>query len=403
MRPAKDPNPNNVRAGHQLMNVRKIWSIVSPVLMLAAVAACQDTVSTDSPKMEPPAVSVEVARVRVGPATENAHVVGSLMADESVIIRAEAGGRIEEIHFAEGQAVERGKVLFTLDAKEQQAQLAQSQAALALSEFDHKRIQELRGKKVVSQQEYDRALAQLREARAEVALDRARLEKKTIRAPFVGLLGIRQVSPGDYVQVGQELINLEAVDPVKIDFRIPGRLVHRVRPGQALVAAVDAYPKTTFQGQIYAINPRLDASTRSVQLRGRLPNRERLLHPGMFAQVTLVLEEREEALWVPEQALVPIGNDLFVYRLADPFAVSGGNIDPRRAQADGPKPPQPMAKAVLTRVETGSRRVGEVEIRAGLGRDDTVVIAGHLKLRDGAAVSLKPLPETSKPPAVSKR
>lgn len=317
------------------------------------------------------------------------------MADESVIIRAEVAGRIEEVRFAEGQAVERGQVLFTLDADEQQAQLAQSQAALALSELDHKRFQELRGKKVVSQQEYDRALAQLREARAKVPLDRARLEKKTIRAPFAGLLGIRLISPGDFVQVGQELVNLEAVDPVKIEFRIPGRLVHRVRPGQALVAAVDAYPKTTFQGQIYAINPRLDANTRTVQLRGRLPNREHLLHPGMFAQITLVLEERRDALWIPEQALVPMGNDRFVYRLEDPHTSSGGNVDLQGAQAGGSAPPQPMARAVLTRVETGSRRVGEVEIRVGLGRDDTVVIAGHLQLRDGAAVSLKPIPETS--------
>jgi len=375
------------------MNVTKTWSIVSPVLMLAAVAACQDTASTDSPKALPP-ISVEAARVRVGPATDDAHAVGSLMAEESVIIRAEVAGRIEEVHFAEGQAVERGQVLFTLDAKEQQAQLAQSQAALALGELDHKRIQELRGKKVVSQQEYDRALAQLREARAKVALDRARLEKKTIRAPFAGLLGIRLISPGDFVQLGQELVNLEAVDSVKIEFRIPGRLVHRVRPGQALVAAVDAYPKTTFQGQIYAINPRLDANTRTVQLRGRLPNREHLLHPGMFAQITLVLEERRDALWVPEQALVPMGNDRFVYRLEDPHTSSGGNVEAQGAQAGG-SAPQPMARAVLTRVETGSRRVGEVEIRAGLGRDDTVVIAGHLQLRDGAAVSLKPIPETS--------
>ncbi|MGH8471035.1 MAG: efflux RND transporter periplasmic adaptor subunit [Gammaproteobacteria bacterium] len=363
--------------------------------MLAAVAACQGTGSTDLAKAQLPLVSVEVARVRVGPATEDAHAVGSLMAEESVIIRAEVAGRIEQVLFAEGQAVERGQVLFTLDADEQQAQLAQSQATLLLSELDHKRIQELRGKKVVSQQEYDRALARLSEARAKVALDKARLDKKTIRTPFAGLLGMRLISPGDFVEVGHELVNLEAVDPVKIEFRIPGQLVHRVRPGQALLVVVDAYPKTTFQGQIYAINPRLDTSTRTVQLRGRLPNREHLLRPGMFAQITLVLEERRDALWVPEQALVPMGNDRFVYRLEDPHPSSGGSVDPQGAQAGGSAPPQPMARALLTRVETGSRRVGEVEIRAGLGRDDTVVIAGHLQLRDGAAVSLKPIPETS--------
>lgn len=385
------------------MNARRTWSIVSPVLMLAAAAACQETGSRDLPTAQVSAVSVEVAQVRVGPATEDVHAVGSLAADESVIIRAEVAGRIEEVHFAEGQAVERGKLLFALDADEQKAQLAQSQAVLLLNELDYKRIRELRGKKVVSQQEYDRALAQLREARAKVALDRARLEKKTIRAPFAGLLGMRLISPGDFVEVGRELVNLEAVDPVKIEFRIPGQFVPRVRPGQALLAAVDAYPKTNFQGQIYAINPRLDASTRSVQLRGRLPNGERLLHPGMFARVTLVLEERKDALWVPEQALVPMGSDRFVYRVEDSHTASGGNVDPPEDQVGGAGPSQPMARAVLTRVETGSRRVGEVEIRAGLGPEDTVVIAGHLKLRDGAAVSLKPIPETSEPPAVSKR
>jgi membrane fusion protein (multidrug efflux system) len=331
--------------------------------------------------------------VRVGPATEEVRAVGSVMAEESVIIRAEVAGRIEEVHFAEGQAVERGQVLFRLDADEQQAQLAQSQAALRLSELDYKRIQELRAKKVVSQQEYDRALAQLREARAKVALDHARLNKRTVRAPFAGLLGIRLISSGDFVEVGRELVNLEAVHPVKIEFRIPGHLVHRVQAGQALFATVDAYPKTTFKGEIYAINPRLDASTRTVQIRGRLPNPEHRLHPGMFADVTVVLEERSDALWVPEQALVPIGADRFVYRLEDPHTAGGENLQALLPGAPAPSPP--TAKAVLTRVETGSRRVGEVEIRAGVRPEDRVVIAGQLKLQDGAAVSLKPIPETS--------
>lgn len=369
------------------------------------ISACQDSGPGDTPAARPPAIRVEVAAVRVGPASEEARAVGSILADEAIVLRAEAAGRIEEIHFVEGQGVQRGQVLFRIDSKEQQAQLAQSEATLALGELDHKRIGELRAKKVASQQDYDQTLARLGEARARLALETARLEKTTIRAPFAGQIGMRQVSPGDYVEVGQGLVNLDAVDPVKVDFRIPGALVHRVREGQALVATVDAYPDTTFRGEVYAINPRLDSSSRSVQLRGRLPNRERLLHPGMFAHVSLLIEEREGALWVPEQAVLPVGNDHFVYRIegVTPVAAGDRNADPGAAEASTPEPPATTSKVVLTRVEIGSRRVGEVEIREGLGRDDSVVAAGHLKLRDGAAVTIKPPPAVSQPAAVSGR
>lgn len=384
------------------MNGYRIGQTLFPALMLAATG-CQQSAPVTTPQMQPPAVLVEVAPVKVGVATEQVRAVGSVLADEAVVIRAEAAGRVESLHFAEGRAVARGQVLFILDAKEQQAQLAQSEAAMALSELDHKRIAELRAKKVASQQDYDQAVARLREAQAKVALDRARLEKTSIRAPFSGQVGIREVSPGDYVEIAQGLVNLEALDPVKINFNIPGRLVHRVRQTQTLLAAVDAYPDRTFTGEVYAINPRLDARTRSVQVRGQVANPEHLLRPGMFAQVTLVLEERDEALWVPEQALVPIGADRFVYRIEDLEAAPNVGLDPGIVRADPPTPPKPTARAVLTRVETGARKIGEVEIRAGLDRRDTVVVAGQIKLRDGARVTPEPSRPTSAAAAMSER
>jgi membrane fusion protein (multidrug efflux system) len=311
----------------------------------------------------PPAVAVLATAVRVAAAAQEVDAIGNLLADESVIIRSEIVGRVSKLNFREGQVAREGLILIELDPAEYQAQIAQSESAVKLWEIKNRRGKELLAKKAISSQDYDEMQASLQGAQASLALARTRLDKTQLRAPFDGVLGLRKVSPGNFVDTGQDLVNLEAIDPLKIDLRIPERYAGLVKPGLPSSVRVDAYPGRVFTGAIYAIDPRHDEGSRSVSLRGRLPNPERLLRPGMFAHVGLVLSERAAALWTPEQAVVPMANGAYVYRIVD-------------------------GKAALTKIETGARKDGEVEVTHGLKPDDVVITEGQMKLRDGAPVKI---------------
>jgi membrane fusion protein (multidrug efflux system) len=321
-----------------------------------------------APAEEPPPTAVLVAAVELAPAIDQVQAVGSLVANESVTITSEITGRIQELRFHEGQRVDKGAVLVVLDSAEWEAQVRQAEAAVKLQELKYARAAELLEKRTISQQEYDEISAALAEARATLALAKARLAKTVLRAPFSGILGLRQVSPGDYVEAGQAIVNLESIDPMKVDFRAPERYASRLRTGQVISVRVDAYPEARFEGEIYAIDPRLDVASRSILLRARIGNPEGRLLPGMFAQVDITLERREQALWVPEQSLLPQAGRQYVYRVVDD-------------------------RAVLTPVEIGLRRPGKVEILKGLSPEDVVVLEGHLKLRNGAKVVETELPE----------
>jgi membrane fusion protein (multidrug efflux system) len=311
------------------------------------------------------AVPVETVAVMVGPIERRLTAVGSLRSNESVIIRPEIAGRIAEFRFDEGAQVEQGQPLVLLDQSVWRAVVEQVQAALELSQANYDRAVDLLQRKVGTTKTRDEAFSQMRVDQAELELAKARLDKSTITAPFDGVVGLRKVSVGDFVNAGDDIVNLEQIDPLKADFRIAESYLGAVRPGQRIELGVDAFPGEAFTGEVYAIDPLIDESGRSILLRARLPNPEHVLRPGLFARVTLVLNEREGAIQVPEQALVPQGQDQFVFKVED-------------------------GKAALTKVVTGIRREGMVEITDGLGPEDEVVTAGQLKLRDGAAV--QPVP-----------
>lgn len=316
-------------------------------------------------------IPVEVAPVRIDAVVIDVGAVGTLLANESVVIRPEIAGRIKTIHFQEGQVVAKAKRLVALDDSELTAQVAQSKASANLARLNYQRTQDLVAKRIVSQQVYDEAKARLAEAQARLTLDQVRLEKATLRAPFAGVLGVRRVSPGDYVAAGQDIVNLESVNPLKVDLRLPEVYARRLKTAQAVTLRVDAFSDEVYEGEIYFIDPRVDVSTRSLLVRARIRNSERELRPGMFVTATIVLDRHEQAVLIPEQALVASGGDQYVFRVQD------GN-------------------AVRTKVAVGNRRAGEIEITSGLTAQDRVVIAGHQKLRDGAPVSpLAPVPETS--------
>jgi membrane fusion protein (multidrug efflux system) len=298
---------------------------------------------------------VEAAKVRVGAVSEEVGTVGTLQANESVVIRSEIAGRVQRIHFSEGQAIEKGHTLITIDPAEYQAQYEQAAAALELSRMNYERATPLFEEQLISQQAYDELAAKLKESEANLALAKARLEKTTLQAPFAGRLGLRQISPGDYLQPGQAIVNLEDLDPLKIDVRIPEAYLGRIKADGAVQVSVDAFQGERFKGAVYAIDPRIDETTRTLVVRARIPNVKGHLRPGMFARVHAVLAERPDALLIPEQAIVPMGNEKFVFRIVD-------------------------GKAALTKVAIGQRRLGEVEIVDGLNAQDTVITGGQTKL-----------------------
>ncbi len=309
----------------------------------------------------PPPMPVEVATVTQGTVNVDISAVGTLQANESVVIRPQISGRIETIHFNEGQTVEKGAVLFSLDASEYRAQVAESEATVKLAQVKFNRSKDLLKKNLSSQQQFDEDAAKLDQANAQLALYKDRLAKTVIRAPFSGVSGLRKVSPGDVVQPGQEMVNLEDIHLLKLDFRAPEIYLPELRTGLEVTVITDAFPDENFIGKVYAIAPRVDESSRSILLRAHITNDRGKLRPGIFGKVQLRLASRQNALLIPEESLWPVGKDMFVYRVVE-------------------------GKAAMSKVKVGKRLRGQVEILEGLNNGDTVVTAGQMKLRNEAPV-----------------
>jgi len=308
-----------------------------------------------------PGVPVEMADVTTRPFIEQEVAIGSLASDEAVILRSEIAGRIERIWFEEGQRVEVGQRLVTIDDSIYRAEFNQAEARLKLSRANYDRALDLQERGAGTQRALDEAQSKLQEDQATLDLARARLERTEIGAPFSGVIGIRRVSPGDYITAGQEIVNLEAIDPMKVNFGLPEMLLSAVDVGQSIRVAVDAFPGETFEGSVYAINPRIDAAGRNVELRARIPNPDGRLRPGLFARVAIIFARFESAVMVPERALVPIQERQTV------FVVEYG-------------------KAMIRDVETGGRDGDMVQITSGLTAGETIITGGQLKVREGVPV-----------------
>jgi membrane fusion protein (multidrug efflux system) len=331
--------------------------------LFAGAALAQPAKDAKSPAKGPPAMPVKAVAAKIAVAVDEASAVGTLRADESVVIRPEIAGRIAEIRFEEGQRVARGALLATLDAGEAKAQLASATAQAKLDAQRLERAEDLHRRNFISQQGLDEARSNAARSGAAVREIEARLAKSELRAPFAGVIGLRSVSAGAFVAAGTDIARLEKMDQLKMDFRVPESFLARIRPGQAVKAAVDAYPDQEFGGAIYAIEPGIDEGTRTILVRARVANAESRLRPGMFARVILRLGARDKAVWIPEQAIVPKGRDSFVFRVVD-------------------------GKADMVKVQLGVRKPGEVEVTSGVAGGDLVVTDGTLRLFPGAAVLL---------------
>lgn len=330
------------------------WLLAAWLGLVFSPAAAQDPAK---------AVPVEAAKVIAAPLSEQVTAIGSILSDEAVTVSSEIPGRLQEIHFQEGQPVQKGAPLFTLDDSVYRAQLADAEAKLTLAEQTYKRTSQLFSSKYATAQSADEAVSNLAVAKAAVELAGVQLEKTRIVAPFSGIVGLRQVSVGEYITAGKALVNLEAIDPVKADFRVPEKFLPAIKVGQNIRIRVDAFPGETFDGKVYAIDPRIDVAGRSLLVRAKVPNEDQRLRPGLFARVTVLLKLKEDALTIPEQAIVPQGDSQYVFKIDD-------------------------GKVKLIKVTLGMRRSGRVEILDGLAVDDEVVTAGQLKLRDGTLVSV---------------
>ena len=380
------------------MSPRRSLFVVLPLVLLAVLAAIAyyaNRAPAPGAAGGPPGpgagakapggpVTVVVAKVATATVQEDVDALGTLRSTEAVVVRPEISGRIDRLNFTEGAPVQKGQIIVALDDAVPAAELAQAKANLALAESNYQRTQELEKQKFVSATAKDQALNGLRVAQANVQLADARLAKTKIVAPFGGVIGIRQISVGDYVKEGQDLVTLEDISALKVDFRVPEQLLAALRPGQAVEMGSDALPGRKYVATVDAIDPLVDQAGRAVLLRARLRNSDGQLRPGMFVRTRLIVSQRQDALTVPEEALVPVGADQFVYRVAD-------------------------GKAQRVKIRTGVRRAGTVEVVEGLAPGDTVVTAGQLKLRDGVQVvvggpggkpAAPPVAETQEKPSV---
>ena len=324
-------------------------------------------------------VTVEAAKVVVMRLTDDAQAVGSLRSRQGVMLRPEVSGRVTKLNFRDGERVRKGQLLVQLDDQLPQAQVKQGQAELSIAQANHKRNQELQAQNFISQRTVDESAANLEVAQAKLALAVATASRLRIVAPFDGIAGIRNVNVGDYLKDGADIVNIEDIDTVYVDYRLPERFQSLVRLGQKALVELDALPGRKFEARVEAIDPLIDANGRSIGVRASIGNRQLLLRPGMFARVSTVFGVREKALVVPEEALIPQGGRQFVIKLVEGGGEPGALLS-RRVE-----------------VKVGVRRPGQVEILSGLKAGDTVVAAGHQRIqRDDSPVKVLDL---NRPPS----
>jgi membrane fusion protein (multidrug efflux system) len=329
-------------------------------------------------------VPVTAAAVRAQPWSDTIQALGTVKARESVTVTAKVSETVQRVHFDSGDVVARGAPLVTLSGQQQQAALVEAQAEANEAEQLLKRQSELAAQQLIARASLDTQRALRDTARARVAQVRAQLGDRVIRAPFPGVLGIRQISPGSLVTPGTAIATLDDLASVYVDFPVPESMLANLGSGQRLTATSAAYPGREFEGMVSTIDSRVDPTTRAVSVRGEFPNAQRLLRPGMLMQVTLIRPERQ-ALLVPEIAIVQVGTSSYVYRV-------GADNTAQRAD-----------------VEVGSRRDGMAEIVEGLRPGDRIVIDGTGKLREGQRVQASEAdlsrprpaaPETGDPSAI---
>ena len=317
-----------------------------------------------------PATSVIAAEARLQPIAETLALVGTLAANEFIEVKSEIDGTIAEILFEEGQPVKKGDLLIRLDESKLSASLAEAEANLKLSTATFERAKELNTQKLIPQQEYDQAASTFQANKATAELRRQLLREARIYAPFAGVAGSRAISAGQVISKNTVLTWLVDLSVIKAEFNVPERFLSEVKPGQPVQLTVAAYPKQRFKGEVYFLAPQVDPNTRTLLIKARIPNPEHLLKPGMFANLDLTLTLRQQAMVIPESALLSQGDRTSVFVID-----SNSNVQVRA-------------------VKVGLRIPNQIEILSGLEPGEKVVAEGLQKVRPGGAVKFG-LPENS--------
>ena len=335
----------------------------------------------------PEAVTTVVAQQEEWPRTLSA--IGTMAAVQGVTVSADLPGMVERIHFESGRAVRAGDVLAVLDTRQEQAQLAAIEARRELARLTYERVQELLTQKVISKAEFDRATADFHQSEAQLGEIKAVIQRKTIRAPFSGVLGIRQVNLGQYLAGGDALVTLQSLNPIYVNFGVPQQSVGQIGTGRQVRIASQDVGGIEFTGRVTAIDSVVDETTRNVQVQATLANADGKLRPGMFVQTEVVVGESRAVIALPASAIsyAPYGDSVYV--VADVKGPAGETYRGVRQQF----------------VKLGPSRGDQVAVVEGLQAGAEVVTSGVFKLRNGAAVQVnnRVLPANSTTPALEDR
>jgi membrane fusion protein, multidrug efflux system len=346
--------------------------IIYIILTTLALSCANISLAKESIKQEPIAIAVATTSIELSTNQQKISATGSVVANPGIIVRPEIAGRVTKIFFKPGDKVKIGDPLLEINPDIIKAELAQYEADLKLKQSSFQRAAKLYAMHVFTKAEYDTAVSGQAAAQALVEEHRAKLRQTLIVAPFAGRLGINSVNFGDYVNAGQDIVSLQALDPIYIDFSVSEINVHQISPNQELTVTSESVPNVIFKGKVLAIDPLVDAKTRSLKVRAVIPNHEEKLLPGTFAAVTLLVGSPKQIIKIPQTAVVYDNSGNYVYKDA------GG-------------------RAKKTPVVLGERDKENIEIKTGLNVGDNVVTDGQLKIStDGTPITVVSKTSTSK-------
>ncbi len=364
---------------------RMIWMLLGALVVFGGIFLVQAVIGRQTnamfDNMQPPPVAVSTFEARQDKWADDVQAVGTLKAVNGTDVTTESGGVIRELLFTAGQPVRAGTVLVRLNTSNEAATLLALEASAKLAVTQRDRWRELGGQQLVSRADVDERNSQAANALAQVEAQRALIAQKTVRAPFDGVLGIRQVDLGQYLSPGDPIVSLQSLDPIYLDFNLPEQMASKITEGVRITATVDALPGKGFEGLVTAIEPDVDPGTRNFQVQATLDNPDKTLKPGSFAKVQFSSGGARSVVVIPQTAVSfnPYGNAVYVINEAAP--ANGVKTE------DG-KPAGPQLTVKQRFVTTGATRGDLVAITEGLEPGERVVTSGLLKLRNDAAVTI---------------
>ncbi|MEW5836517.1 MAG: efflux RND transporter periplasmic adaptor subunit [Pseudomonadota bacterium] len=356
---------------------RMLWMILGTLALIAVIVGAKVLLVVrmihSMPKPGPVTVStVKASEQEWQPALD---AVGSLRAANGADLATEVAGLVTDVHLRSGQDVKKGELLVQLRDGDEVAQLQQLQANAQLSKLTLERARKQLAAQAISQADFDTAQADYKARLAAVAQQQVVIAKKQLRAPFNGRAGIITISPGDYLAAGTKVVTVQQLDPLFVDFNVPQGELARLKVGQAVRLHLDAWPDRTFSGRLSAISPKVDTSTRNVQVEATVPNHDKTLTPGMFAKLTVDVGQQRRQLTLPQAAIVynPYGNTVYV-------------VQPSQGKDEQGKPNPPTVKQAF--VTTGDTRGDQVAILKGIAPGTEVVTSGQMKLKNDATITV---------------